>query len=311
MDQGLYMGYSWTKPRYWYNQMRINFNSWYGRLVSPIDDLRRKSMMYQNLGFNINGNAQTKKLQWLGFNISKNFAYNDFYEPRTYGRVFRNKGSIGMNIWYESNSAKKYSWTGSFFAGTGGILKRKSYEYSLSGKARFNKKFSIDYMIDVNNIHDQPGYAYHDGNTIIFSRRDVKSVENIFNVKYSFTNKMGLTLRLRHYWSKVDPRQFYELDKYGDLQTPTISTTRNVDQNYNYMSVDLAYNWQFAQGSFISLVWKDIADAFQYGGEFENRYTKNLGNTFDGPQYNSLSLKVIYFLDYLTVRNKMRSKKNA
>ncbi|MBS1733313.1 MAG: carbohydrate binding family 9 domain-containing protein [Bacteroidetes bacterium] len=311
MDQGLYMGYSWTKPRYWYNQMRINFNSWYGRLVSPIDDLRRKSMMYQNLGFNINGNAQTKKLQWLGFNISKNFAYNDFYEARTYGRVFRNKGSIGMNVWYESNSAKKYSWTGSFFAGTGGIFKRKSYEYSLSGKARFNKKFSIDYMIDVNNIHDQPGYAYRDGNSIIFSRRDVKSVENIFNIKYSFTNKMGLTLRLRHYWSKVDPRQFYELDKYGDLQTPGIATTRNVDQNYNYMSVDLAYNWQFAQGSFISLVWKDIADAFQYGGEFENKYTRNLDNTVSGPQYNSLSLKVIYFLDYLTVRNKLRSKKNA
>lgn len=216
-----------------------------------------------------------------------------------------------MNIWYESNSAKKYSWTGSFFAGTGGIFKRKSYEYSLSGKARFNKKFSIDYMIDVNNIHDQPGFAYDTAGIIIFSRRDVKSVENTFYLKYSFTNKMGLTLRLRHFWSKVDPRQFYELDNYGDLKTPTIPTTRNVDQNYNSLTVDLVYNWQFAQGSFISIVWKDIADVSQRGGEFENRYLKNLDNTISGPQYNSLSLKVIYFLDYLNVRNKLRSKKNA
>ncbi|MBK7308747.1 MAG: hypothetical protein IPI88_18200 [Chitinophagaceae bacterium] len=46
------------------------------------------------------------------------------------------------------------------------------------------------------------------------------------SIKYNFTNRMGLTLRTRHYWSKVNPQQFYELDAYGKLQTPTNLSTR-------------------------------------------------------------------------------------
>jgi hypothetical protein len=66
----------------------------------------------------------------------------------------------------------------------------------------------------------------------------------------------------------------------------------------------MVYNWQFAQGSFLSIVWKDIAESFNR--EFEKNYVKNLGNTINGDQFNSLSLRVIYFLDYLTVKRKMK-----
>jgi len=310
MDQGLWMQYNWRKPKGWYNQMRINLNAWYGRLVSPIDNLRRKSMMYQNFGGNINGNAQTKKLQWIGFSLNASADYNDFYEPRSYGRVFHNRGNVGLYIWYESNSAKKLSWTANFFTGTGGVFKRTSQEYNVTEKIRFNSKFSIDHSIYITNAYNQPGWAASlPGDTIIFSRRNVKSVENILGFKYNFTNKMGLTLRARHYWSKVDPLQFYELDNDGGLRTPTTPFTGNVNQNYNFLSVDMVYNWQFAQGSFFSIVWKDIADNFEYNGNFEKKYIKNLGNTIDGQQFNSLSVKVIYFLDYMTARNKLKGKK--
>lgn len=312
MEQGLWAGYNWTKPKHWYNQMRINYNFWYSRLVSPIDVLRRKEMMYQNLGTNINGNAQTKKLQWFGFSINANADYNDFYEARSRGRVFHNKGSLGMNVWYESNSSKKYSWTGSIFTGTGGVFKRTSLNYSLGAKARLSKKFSVDYGISVSDAKNQPGWAGFDttalGNrSIIFSRRNVRSVENIVNIKYSFTNRMGITLRARHYWSKVDPKQFYELNVLGDLEAPSVAFTQNVKQNYNFMSVDMVYNWQFAQGSFFSIVWKDIADNFNRS--FEKNYVKNLGKTVEGNQFNSLSVRVIYFIDYLTAKNRLKKKK--
>lgn len=310
MDQGLWMQYNWRKPKAWYNQMRINLNFWYGRLVSPIDNLRRKKMMYQNLGGNINGNAQTKKLQWIGFSLNMNADYNDFYEPRSYGRVFHNKGSYGLNVWYESNNAKKLSWTGTLFAGTGGVFHRTSAEAYLTGKIRFNSKFSVDNSLDVSFANNQPGWAASlPGDTIIFSRRNVRTVENVIGFKYNFTNKMGLTLRARHYWSKVDPKQFYQLDENGGLVTPTTPFTGNVNQNYNYLSVDAVFNWQFAQGSFFSIVWKDIADNFEYGGDFEKKYTKNLGNTIDGHQFNSLSVKVIYFIDYLTAKRRLTSKR--
>ncbi|MBK7432820.1 MAG: carbohydrate binding family 9 domain-containing protein [Chitinophagaceae bacterium] len=309
MDQGIWAGYNWTKPRGWFNQKRLNANIWYSRLVSPIDVLRRQEMMYQNAGMNINFNGQTKKLWWVGFNINGGPSYNDFYEPRYYGKVFRNKGRIGLNLWWESNFAKKFSWNGSVFAGTGGVFKRKSLDLSLGGKIRFNSKFSIDNNIMVSNAVNQPGWAANTGqlgDTVIFSRRNVNSVEDVLNIKYNFTNKMGLTLRARHFWTKVRPVQFYELDKYGNLQTPTTPFTQNVNQNYNYLSMDLVYNWQFAQGSFFSIVWKDIAETFDR--KFEKNYVKNLGNTVSGSQFNSLSVRVIYFLDYLTFRNKLKRK---
>ncbi len=308
MDQGVWAGYNWTKPIGWFNQMRVNTNFWYSRLVSPIDNLKRSEMMYQGAGINFNFNGQTKKLWWVGVNINGGPKRNDFYEPRSYGRVFQDKGRIGMNVWWESNSAKKYSWGGSLFAGTGGVFKRTSLDYNLFGKIRFSSKFSVDNSINISNANNQAGWAGRTGNTIYFSRRDVRTVEDVLNIKYSFTNRMGLTLRARHYWSKVNPHQFYELNAEGNLQTPTNPFTRNVNQNYNYLSVDMVFNWQFAQGSFFSVVWKDIADNFEYGGNFEQRYFKNLGNTIEGEQFNSLSVRVIYFLDYLTLKRKLKKK---
>ena len=309
MDQGAWFGYNWTKPIGWFNQVSINSNFNYSRLVTPIDILRRKEMMYQSAGINFNFNAETKKLWGVGANVNAGPKRNDFYEPRSYGRVFQDKGRLNANIWWQSNSAKKLSWGGSLYAGTGGVFNRKNFDYNLYGKVRFSPKFSVDLSAYVSSSINQSGYAATAGDTIFFSRRNVKSVENVLSVKYSFTNKMGLTLRGRHYWSKVNPLQFYELDTYGKLQTPTNSYNGNVNQNYNYLSVDMQFNWQFAQGSFLSIAWKDIGDDFQYGGNFEQKYFKNLGNAIDGNQFNSFSVKVIYFLDYLTVKNKLKRKK--
>ena len=312
MDQGIWAGYSWNKPHGWYNNLRVNANIYYSRLVSPIDNLRRKEMMYQNAGLNINVHAQTKKLWFVGLNINAGPSYNDFYEPREEGRVFRNKGRIGLNVWWESNSAKKLSWNGSVFTGLGGVFNRKSIDLSLGGKFRVSSKFSVDLGISSSNAFDQPGYAGRDTTSagvpdIIFSRRDLRTVESVVNIKYNFNNKMGLTLRSRHYWSKVDPVQFYELNTTGNLQKPSVDFTKNVKQNFNYLTVDMVYNWEFAQGSFLSIVWKDIGEKFTR--QFEKNYTTNLANTIGGSHYSSLSLRVIYFLDYLTFRNKMKKKK--
>ncbi|HCY90550.1 MAG TPA: hypothetical protein DHV17_09855 [Chitinophagaceae bacterium] len=311
MDQGLWMGYQWNKPKKWFNQMRLNFNSWYSRLVSPIDPLRRNSLMYQNAGFNINGNAQTKKLQWMGFTLSKNFASNDFYEPRKYGRHFHNKGNAGISLWYESNFARKYSWYSNFFAGTGDVFDRVRLDLGLGFKMRLNNRFSFDLYTYSSNINNQAGWAGREllnGNEeTYFSRRDVRTVENVMTFKYNFNNKMGLTFRGRHSWTKVTPREFYLLDPDGNLVTPSLPFTGNARQNFNFMSGDLVYTWQFAQGSFFNIVWKDISGNFSQ--EFEKNYFSNLGRTIGGNHSSSLSVKVIYFLDYLNLKKSMRKKR--
>jgi Domain of unknown function (DUF5916) len=310
MDQGVWVGYNWIKPKKWFNNLRLNFNSFYSRLVTPIDILKRKEMMFQSAGGNINMNGQTKNLWYLGANVNWGFNYNDFYEARVPGRVFQNKGRIGMVFWWNSNEAKKLSWGGEVFTGTGGIFKRKSIAPMLFGKIRFNSKLSINNSLSMDFQKDNVGWAAIDNTgAIIFARRDLRTVENILSAKYNFTNRMGITLRSRHYWSKVAPQQFYQLDEYGKLNTPDVAFTKNVNQNYNFFSTDLVYTWQFAQGSFINVVWKDISDSFNR--DFEKNYFTNFHKTIRSPQSNSFSIRVIYFLDYLTAKAKLKSKKTA
>ncbi len=320
MDQGGWLGYNWTKPTSWYNTLNVNTNFYYSRLVSAIDVLKRKEMMYQNAGINFNFNVQLKNLWAASINVNGGPNGNDFYEPRSYGRVFKNKSRYNFNGYWESNSAKKVSWGGNVSLGGGPLFNRRRYDGGLFWKIRFSSKFSFDHSLSLENSYNQPGWAWADPNamagqpdTIYFSRRTLHTVENIVNFKYNFTNRMGLSLRIRHYWSKVDPKQFYVLDQYGDLQTPALNTViKNVKQNYNYVSLDMVYTWQFAQGSFINIVWKDINENFNRN--FENNYFNNFGKTVERNGYNNLtqfngfSFKIIYFLDYLTMQNKVKHK---
>lgn len=312
MDHGVWMGYNWIKPTKWFNQWRLNTNIFYSRLVSAIDPQKRKELMYQNGSLNINTNGQLKNLWWMGGGITFGARQNNFYEPRKYGHFFAEKPRGYVNIWWESNYAKKFSWGGNIAYGWGNYFRRTLNGYMLYGRIRFSSKFSVDHQLNVEGTKNQAGYAATEGNIIYFSKRNVIYTENVFTAKYNFTNRMGLSLRTRHYWSKVDPLSFFELDANGELQTPTTPYTGNVKQNYNFVSFDMVYTWQFAQGSFINIVWKKIDENFYRN--FENSYFDNFGKTVKGSgynnlsQFNSFSLKVIYFLDYLTVRNKVKHK---
>jgi hypothetical protein len=116
---------------------------------------------------------------------------------------------------------------------------------------------------------------------------------------------MGLTFRARHYLSNVDNKQFYILQPDGSLKENTVFYN-NRNQNFNLFNIDMVYTWQFAPGSFINIVWKDAAENFN--NQVERNYFKNFGNTIESDQNNNISLKVIYFLDYLELKGKLKKK---
>jgi hypothetical protein len=62
----------------------------------------------------------------------------------------------------------------------------------------------------------------------------------------------------------------------------------------------MVYTWQFALGSFLNVVWKNSIDTFDQ--DLRYGYFKNAGNTFQASQLNSVSIRVIYFLDYLSLK---------
>lgn len=294
-DNGVWIGYRWLKPKKWYNRINANINMSYSMRYKPMD--------YQRVNFNGNFNTQLKNLWWAGFNLNLSPEQNDFFEPRVTGKVFKRPGSWMTGFWFETNDAKKYSAVVEFYNRSFNKFGSNGQEIFLRNNYRFNKRLTISTSTFLLLSHNNLGYAtMFNTDSIIFALRKRNTVENVLNIKYNFTNKMGLSFRARHYWSKVENLEFYTLRNDGYLNYIQGGINRNVDFNVNYFNIDMVYTWQFALGSFINIVWKDAISTFNR--DTRTTYFKNLGNTINSDQQNSISIRVIYFLDALSLKKK-------
>ena len=146
--------------------------------------------------------------------------------------------------------------------------------------------FYVDNFIDNN------------GNTqILFGIRDRQVLENSLNLRYSFKANMTLNLRMRHYWSVAEYNSFARLEEDGYLTT--IDFNNEYDRSFTSFLLDAVFQWRFAPGSDIFIVWKNSVDAFVTDRErIPYGFRDNFNNLQDFPNYNTLSFKLIYFLDY-------------
>ena len=295
----VYLGYNFVKPQRIFTRLYHNFNFSYTHRYKPYG--------YQNININYNFNGQLKNLWYVGTNFIYSARGNDFYEPRHEGRVFKTPVNIGFGNFFESNFAKKYFANGSYMVNFFNMDGWKEISLYFSHQYRVNNKISFGHDISVNPRWNNVGFsdivtaALPQDDTVIFARRNRNTIENILRFKYSFNARMYITLRVRHYWSKVSNLAFFTLGKEGELVS-NATFNRNLDQNYNAFNVDMVYSWRFAPGSEINIVWKNAI------GTFNNivitNYFKNIDNTLSAPQNNSISFKMLYFLDYLQLRKK-------
>jgi hypothetical protein len=305
-DNSFYVSYAWNKPKYWYNNLGGNINGFVSRLFSPIDPLRQKGHMFQEQFVALNFYGQTKKLWQFYTNLNNRIDGNDYYEARREGRVFKRAGRANWYVSVNSNDAKKYSF-GPEFAIRGNKQFKGAFGYQLGlfQKIRLNQKFSIDHYINYDEGKNMVGYGSNDSlRNIFFTRRNTKTIQNSLNIKYSFTNKMGLTINVRHYWSGVNPAELLLLNTNGELEKrDTYLTASSLKQNFNQFALNMVYTWQVANGSFLNIVWKDEADEFVQA-DYEQNYFKNINRTFSVNNANTISVRLIYFIDYLNLKKK-------
>ncbi|ANE52798.1 DUF5916 domain-containing protein [Flavisolibacter tropicus] len=299
-DHYFWMGYKWTKPGSWFNQLRINYNLGHS--------MRFTGNKYQSLFTNVNSNAQLKNLAWVGGFIGYNPEGNDYNEPRKGGDLyFTTSKRWNLEAWYESNSAKKYSFGGDVFAGLYQMEKGRSYFINLYHKYRFNDKFSLSQSINFQPFYNNVGFDGFDGDQVVFALRDRRTTENSISAKYNFNYRSGITIRIRHYWSEVDKSRFYQLNKDGSTSAYTPGSTYNGgDVTFNQFTLFAEYTKQFAPGSFINIVWKNEND--NDATMANHQYFKNFNRTISEPHLNNLSVRVLYYLDYLDLK-KWRKKK--
>ena len=123
-------------------------------------------------------------------------------------------------------------------------------------------------------------------------------ITNVFSTNYILNNKMDLSLKLRYHIDQVRNLEFYQLGEDGYLYQDSYTDNHNI--NYTTWTSDMGFNWRFAPGSQITLVWKNGVD--NETNTLINKWKDNLEDSFNLAQQNSLSLKVIYYLDYLYLR---------
>lgn len=302
LNHYVYLGYNWNKPTSWYNRINLNFNnnlSFLSSKISPIDQT------YQYERVNVNANMQSKKLWYLGAFTGYSFKQNDFYEPRTSGWFFKRGAIMDLESWFESNDSKKYTYSINLITRTGvHFYNYFGIDVLLLHSMRFNNKLSLSQSVEFTPAHNDVGYVDVDGSTAInFAKRNVNTIEHIISAKYNFTNKMGITCRVRHYVSSVDNKEFFLLQHDGSLVT-NVGFHPDVNENVNYFNVDMVYTWEFAPGSFLNIVWKNAAQ--DYSNVVQKQYFKNLSNTIGQNSNNNFSLKIIYFLDYLKLKNSLQ-----
>jgi hypothetical protein len=285
-------------------------NSFSIRLQSELN-WRYSNNDYTGNKVEINVNARTKNLMWIGGNIETSLGeQRDYFEPRDQenDRFYTFKNSVSGRMYFYTNSNKALSTSGNLSYET--LIDKdrdfEEYQIRLGPKFRFNDKFTLEYDISYGRKTGSRGYVTQlDNDEIIFAERDQKTIENSVSGIYNFNSLNSLRLSFRNYWSTATNKEnLYLLEQDGSQSLDAGYTITNLDldpnRNFNIWNFDLSYEWQFAPGSQLVALYRN--QLFNSTSESRDSFGESLGNLFDQDIQHTFSVKMVYFLDYNSLK---------
>lgn len=287
--------YNIYKPFWKMNNLYASLSTTYSRLYKPYT--------FQYFGLNANLYSTLKNFYGIGTYLHiepvKNY---DYYEPRVAGRYYVLPANFMIGSNFYTDGRKKFALDLISRYRKFNENNRHLYYVEISPRYRVNDKLSFRYLLSTRNAYDEIG-SFGDNmrnDTIFFGLRDVKTITSTINSSYIFTNRMSLTLRARHYTSSALYHKYFSLGNNGNLSEASYDINKNI--NFNTFNVDMVFSWWFAPGSEVSIVWKNaIAND---SNELVSGYLDNFNRTMQLPQNNSVSVKVLYYLDALAFKSK-------
>jgi hypothetical protein len=239
----------------------------------------------------------------------------DYFEPRSEGRYFLRPKWSSINYWISSNYQKRFALDGSV---NYTLIDRDSwteYGYSISPRLRVSDNIFLVYEFERSFSKNGQGYAVEYGTpaftsgNIVFGSRDRINTTNTIDLTYTMTNRMGITFRLRHYRSSLEYNYFYDLLENGQLISNTmtgldLNNESAYNTNFNAFTIDFVYRWVFQPGSEINIVWKN--SIFSEDKIVDASYFNNLSNILDYSPMNSFSVKILYWLDYQSLKKRQK-----
>jgi len=286
--------YGILKPTKHFNVMRLKFDAGFDHRFVNLEKVKND---YEFSGFFTN-----KKYLSYGFGIEYTTDAYDYYEPRVEGRYYLDKAFGGIWLIFSTDYRKKLA-VDLQFARFGKIDDDQNFiRYKFSPRFRVSNKFNLNYGFEYSKTNDEKGYVdIIDDDIIIFGNRQKKTVTNSLGANYFFNTKSAINLNFRYYWAPVYYDEFFTLQEDGSLITNTDYNVNN-DINYNVWNVDLSYSWEFAPGSNLSLLYRNtILNSDQYA---QLSFQDNFSNLMDQPLQHTFIMKMTYYIDYNTVKNR-------
>lgn len=305
-----YFRYNLLKPYRVLNRFNSSVSFFHEKLYDP--------NVFSRFNVSMSSYAQFRNFWGLGINYSVNpVTGQDYFEPRNDGYHFSIAPSNSYSMSVESDGRKPLK--GNVYTGRS---VRNAWDQNTDWvgvflRYRVNNKLSFNVEVNTQDTKASRGYVttqVDDNNNlkdIVFGDRDIKTATNVAGINYTFNNKMGMNLRVRHYWSKVKYEGFYKLQDDGSLGQSDYSglTTDGQpehDTNFNALNLDFVYFLQVAPGSFVNLVWKDAISSMTNNANLN--YLQSYRQASDAPQMNNVSLRFTYFLDYLTMKKALSGR---
>ena len=265
---------------------------------------------FVDLEVEIETKATLKNYTTIFLSTSLNpYEKNDFYEARTNDLLhpLKRSKSINARTWISTDYREPLAIDFGLGGALNPLYKGSIFHWRVSPRFRINDKISLKYVLSMKHKFNDIGFVTNDTSIAliyppqidyIFSTRNTNMITNVFFANFIFNNKIDLSLKLRYHLDQVKNIEFKTLGNDGYLYDNQYYGNHNI--NYTTWTSDIAFNWRFAPGSQLSIVLKNGIDNTE--NELTNHITDNLIKSSNLPQEISLSLKVIYYLDYLYLR---------
>ena len=234
----------------------------------------------------------------------------DWYETRTVDRFILDPKSLSTTIGIDSDNTKKFSFGTDYIFTTYQTYQfnenKKQNEFRFYVDYRVSENFSLNIRTSNEKKNDDVGFLMKRDGLIYFGLRNIESIENNLRMEYNFNRDASLSLRFRNFWSSADYyEKLFELLDNGTRKEADYSIlNKNPNTNFNIWNLDLNFEWWFAPGSNIVLLYRN--QIFNRDNQSAINYYSSLKNLFEIPVEHQFSLRLNYLIDYNKLRRKIR-----
>jgi len=298
VEQFAWLELQTINPVWKVNYARIEISGFYAQLFNP--------RVYTHLGIRADYNVTFKNYYSMGGGAALNPREgHDYNETRVDDRYFTTPKGFDTHLWIASNYAKPFSMSG--WAGISAVTRRGSQWRGggLNPKWRVNNQFMIQYELDRHFRSKNHGFADFDANDDpIFGKRDHITTTNTIYTQYIVSRNLESDIRFRHYRSTVEYIEFFDLMDDGNLSPSNFSGDLNTV--FNALTIDAVMTWRFAPGSELTLAWKNAIYSDGDTDDLEKNYFEDLQDVWNQDQSNSISLKLLYYVDSWALRHRLK-----